>query len=181
MLIARRSRLLVAILLSLAAASLSACGDDSSGDLLSSERAAGLQETLDGVQQAANQGDCSTARSQAVELENRVQSLPRDTDSELQSALASGADRLQALIEDRCTPEEPEPTTTTPPATETTPEEDQQDKDKTDKEESGQEGKQDKPKKDEGQGNDPGTEQPEEETEPPVTEEESDETGGSGE
>jgi outer membrane biosynthesis protein TonB len=181
MLTSPRFRLLVAaVLLSLAAAITAGCGDGGSDEgLLSRERAARLQEALDGVEAASEAGDCGAAQTEATEFEERVQSLPQGTEADLRSALESGARHLQALIDDRCAPDEPAPQTEEPPPTETTPQEEDQEQDK---QPPGQERKEDKQKKDEGQGGDGGQgPPPEEQIEPPVTDEQSGATGGSGE
>jgi hypothetical protein len=98
----------LAVLL-LVASALAACGDgkEERSKLLSAARASDLRSSLDAVEQMIDNGDCTAATNSALAFEQKVNALPSRLDASLRDALASGAIRLQRLIEDQCEPAGP--------------------------------------------------------------------------
>lgn len=72
--------------------------------MLSSNRATELRSTLDDVEQMVDNGDCQGAANTALAFGQKVNALSRRLDAGLRDALASGASRLQRLVEDQCEP-----------------------------------------------------------------------------
>jgi hypothetical protein len=117
-----KSRAALTALLVLAG-SLAACGDEKEdrSKLLSAARASDLRSDLDAVEQMVDDGDCTGATNAALAFEQKVNALPRRLDASLRDSLASGAIRLQRLVEDQC-----EPAGTTGPTVQQAPEESQE-------------------------------------------------------
>jgi outer membrane murein-binding lipoprotein Lpp len=104
----------------LAIAVFGGCGSDNGGGKrLSRSTASQLTATLDRVEQDVNAGNCEAAATQTRALVERTGSLPGNTNADLRAALVEGADRLQALVTERCAAATTGPTGTT--QTETTP------------------------------------------------------------
>jgi outer membrane murein-binding lipoprotein Lpp len=104
----------------LAVAVFGGCGSDNGGGKrLSRSTASQLTATLDRVEQDVNTGNCEAAATQTAALVERTGSLPGKTDADLRAALVEGANRLRALVTERCAAATTGPTGTT--QTETTP------------------------------------------------------------
>jgi hypothetical protein len=85
-------------------AALTGCGDSSNdANLLSRSSAADLRATLSQVQQKVESGDCNGAQDQVSLLEQQIDSLDTNVDSDLRAALVSSATRLQRLVSTACT------------------------------------------------------------------------------
>jgi hypothetical protein len=63
-----------------------------------------LRSALDGIEQMVDSGDCQSAASTVLAFEQKVSALPQRLDAGLRDALASGASRLQKLVEEQCQP-----------------------------------------------------------------------------
>jgi hypothetical protein len=85
---------------------LAGCGDgkENRSKLLSASRASDLRASLDAVERMVDDGDCAGATNTALAFEQKVNALPTRLDASLRDALASGAIRLQRLVEDQCEP-----------------------------------------------------------------------------
>lgn len=110
----------LAALLGAGANTVTACGDGGAQDErpLSRATATQLKATLDEIEQTVASGDCDRAGEQAGSLTQQVSSLPAGVSPDLRDALASGASRLQSLVDRQCKqaapaieppPSEPEP------------------------------------------------------------------------
>jgi hypothetical protein len=87
------------------AAGLGACGDGKKDrSLLTVNRASQLRSSLDDIERMVNDGDCLGASNGVLAFEQKVNALPGRTDTGLRDALASGASRLQRLVESQCKP-----------------------------------------------------------------------------
>jgi hypothetical protein len=129
--LSKRAESRVALVASIVlATSLTACGDgkEDRSKLLSATRASDLRSSLDAVEQMVDDGDCTGATNAALAFEQKVNALPTRLDASLRDSLASGAIRLQRLVEDQCEPAGP--TGPTVPAPEPSQEEDQGNKGK---------------------------------------------------
>lgn len=141
----------------LAACLISACGEDSKGEL-SQRRASDLRSALSDVEARVQARDCTGAAQQASAFREQVGALPARVDRDLRDALDASASRLESLVSRECRPEPAAPVQEAPVQEPTTTDEntgDQQDQSKQDK----------KPKKEK---------KPKDDQPPP------DESGGSG-
>lgn len=107
------------------AISLAACG--SSVGLLSGQQASSLRASLDQVETALDQHDCSVAESHAIALESDIARLPSSVNGTVRSSLEQGVSTVKRLVAQDCnqaattTQAQPPPTTTTTTTTTTTP------------------------------------------------------------
>ena len=124
---------LVALLLGALSAFAVACGQESEG-LISSNRAADLQDHLDALDRQVAAGRCDAVRDRLSALRRDVNDLPGTVDRDLRVRLREGVETLERQAPEECrmgsetttTETEPEtvPTETLPPETtppETTP------------------------------------------------------------
>ena len=119
---------LVALLLGALSSFAVACGEEREG-LISSSRAADLQEHLDAIDRQVAAGRCDAVRDRLAALLRDIQDLPGTVDRDLRVRLREGVQTLQRQAPEECqagsetttTETEPEttPTETIPP--ETTP------------------------------------------------------------
>jgi hypothetical protein len=94
---------MILLMLAAIAGGLAACGDRSNdAKLLPRSSASDLRSTLAQVQQKVSSGDCSGAQDQVALLEQQIDSLNGSIDSDLTTALVSGATRLQRLVASEC-------------------------------------------------------------------------------
>jgi hypothetical protein len=143
-----RSRRTFALALVAAAVAVTGCGGDEEGKGIPAATASALGQQLDGVQQRIDEGSAGACRDileapnergpNKQKVEELIDSLPDDVDSDVRSALEDSFDRLWDLVQQECddkaskeedekktdttptkTQEETTPTETTP--TETTP------------------------------------------------------------
>lgn len=98
---------LVALVAVACAAALGACGNDEPGTI-PTDTGQQLLTQLDAVESAVEEGDCDTARENAVEFSELVSNLPEDVDGELRRALVEASANLVELTDD---PEQCEPDT----------------------------------------------------------------------
>ncbi|HWJ50504.1 MAG TPA: hypothetical protein VNR42_05755 [Solirubrobacteraceae bacterium] len=124
-------RLLLAVLLSLAAATLVACGSSTKG-LIPASAAGPLQSDFETVQQAAEngEGNCATTEAALLKTSEDLAALPTTVDAGLRNNLHQGVANLRAkalalcaqpLPQTTATTETPKPTTTATTPTTTTP------------------------------------------------------------
>jgi hypothetical protein len=133
-----------------AAAAVSACGDDGSAELRARDASA-LRAALDEVEQRVSGQDCAGASQQAAAFRERVGGLPQRVDADLRRALASSAERLETLVADQCTAAPAAPTET-PPAGTTSPDQAEgQDGNQPGKDKEDKQPKQEKPNPDQTQ------------------------------
>ena len=104
--------LLLALASGAACAGLVACGSSDNPHLLSPARADRLTQQLDAVQSAVDDHDCQAASEGVQKLEDEINSLPRDTDPQLQQTLQEGTTNLRAKAADECQQTETQPTVT---------------------------------------------------------------------
>jgi outer membrane biosynthesis protein TonB len=78
------------------------CGGSDDSGRLTESRAASLRATLSEVERNFHAGECSAAVEQAAVLQSRASSLPSRVDRKIRRALVAGAERLQALVQERC-------------------------------------------------------------------------------
>lgn len=102
------------LVLSCALLLLTGCGGS---NLLDGSTASELQETLNTVRTAIDDGRCEEARSAARVGAERVDALPTSVDAELRRRLKEGFDELATRVRTDC---KPTPTTTTEPTPTTT-------------------------------------------------------------
>jgi outer membrane biosynthesis protein TonB len=99
----------------LAAATLSACGNEEEAELLPGETASEINANLNLVEDLVAAGDCVGATNAAAAVSEQVEALT-GVDAELQETLAKGAARLTELIgECEEAPEEEETTASEEP------------------------------------------------------------------
>ena len=108
--------LLVALCLGLLASVAVACGQDREG-LITSNRAADLQDDLDAIDRFVASGQCDAVRDRLRSLSAEVGDLPGTVDRDLRRRLREGVETLETQAPEEC--RQGSETTTT---TETTPE-----------------------------------------------------------
>jgi hypothetical protein len=132
------------VLLALAASlAVAGCGGDDEGEPIPTATATALSSELDGVQDRLDEGSAGACRDilggprgpNMARVQDLIDQLPDDVDSDVRSALEDSFNRLWDLVEQECDdkaqqeeesqPEETTPEETTPEETEpeTTPEE----------------------------------------------------------
>ena len=148
----------IAVLLTVAVSvAVAGCGGDEEGKPIPAATATALNNELDGVQARLDQGSAGACRDilegprdpNMARVQELIDAMPDDVDSDVRSALEDSFDKLWDLVQEDCddkaqeekSQQEPEqttteettpettPTETTPPETtptETTPPEDQQ-------------------------------------------------------
>jgi hypothetical protein len=116
----RRVRpLLLAIFLAAAAAGVLGCGGSSGPDpSISSQEAAVLSSKIDEIHANVQVGSCLVAADKTDDLIADIQELPSSVNSDVKSALQSGANQLKILLAD---PNQCEGRTTTAQTTTSTP------------------------------------------------------------
>lgn len=110
---------LLAFVLGLTAAGLSACGAKTNPAMLPAENAAELKDHLDDVLAAIESEDCGDASRAVAQVRSDLESLPSGTSQRLQDRLREGADALAKQAAEECEGTRTE-TTETAPETETT-------------------------------------------------------------
>ena len=117
----------------LAAAALGAAGCGEEGTIPRDDAQA-LLEALNEVESKVEEGDCSSAETDATQLVGAVNQLPSDVGADVKELLRAAGENLVRLTRDDCEPETgatgettttTEPTTTTPTTTTTTTTEEQ--------------------------------------------------------
>jgi len=99
-----------AVILSLAAVSLAACGGGTDAKLLPGTTAAEITENLEQVERYAEEGECVGASDAAAEIGAQIEAL-RNVDPKLKEALQRGSAKLDEVVTS-CEEEAPETTTT---------------------------------------------------------------------
>ena len=87
------------LVLALAAAllvALAGCGEEDA-ELLPGSTAREITANLDAVQQLADEGDCGSAESAALQVGDQIEAL-QDVDARLKRALLRGAERLEEVV-----------------------------------------------------------------------------------
>ena len=125
--------MLLAVALSLAVAG---CGGDEEGKPIPAASATALNNELDGVQARLDQGSAGACRDilegprdpNMARVQELIDAMPDDVDSDVRSALEDSFDRLWGLVRQECDDkaqeeqsQQPKETTTEEPAPETTP------------------------------------------------------------
>jgi len=107
----RRSTALLFVVSSLG---LGACGSGGDGTIPEGEAEAMLA-TLTQIQGNVEDGDCTSARTDASQLVSQIDLLPKDVGAETKGQLFEAANNLEDLIEDptKCAEPDEEQTTTT--------------------------------------------------------------------
>lgn len=118
MIVRRTLPCLLAALLGVGAALVTACGSGSDSGIPSAN-ASGLKSQINDVSQAVEDGRCSDVPGQLRQVDEGIDDLPPSTDDQLVTNLRDGADTLRTLAAEECdaTPTETTPTETTPTAT----------------------------------------------------------------
>jgi hypothetical protein len=114
---APRSPLLAAALGAVVLA-LGGCGSDNPG-LIPASDADQLVSLVDQAGQAADAGECDTARRRVREAEQQLAGLPRRTDRALKQNIRAWLDHLDQAIADECSSNAESESTATPEPTET--------------------------------------------------------------
>jgi hypothetical protein len=100
------------LVLVLSALGLGACGSDDDGTIPQGEADA-LLATLTEIESSVEDGDCTTATTDATQLVSQVNALPKEVGEETKSLLRDAANNLVALTQDPTKCEEPDEQTTT--------------------------------------------------------------------
>ena len=110
----RLGRNSTAILLVVSALGLAACGDSGDGTIPEGDAEA-LLATLTQIQSNVDDGDCTSARTDASQLVSQINLLPKEVGAETKGDLFEAANNLEDLIEDptKCAEPDEEQTTTT--------------------------------------------------------------------
>ena len=95
-----RLALAAAVAAALAAAGVSACGNDS-GQLPAS-RASALEDELDQVAAGVRDRNCTVAEQAVSRVQGELLNLPRSTDAALRQRLQEGVDNLRARVPAAC-------------------------------------------------------------------------------
>ena len=115
---------LLALLLGMSTAVLTACGGGSTKGGVPSASAGELRSQITDVGQAVDGDRCPEVDGQLEQVDEAIEALPATTDNQLVSALRDGADRLRRVAVKECEEDAGTETTTTqtaPTETETTP------------------------------------------------------------
>jgi hypothetical protein len=104
----------LALVLALSALGLGACGSGDEGSIPQDDAEA-LLATLSEVEESAEAGDCTTATTDATQLVNEVNLLPKEVGEETKADLRDAANNLVELTRDptKCKEPDDERTTTT--------------------------------------------------------------------
>jgi hypothetical protein len=131
----RAPRRILALALAATALGAAGCGGDEEGKGIPQATATGLQAQLDGVQRRIDQGSAGACKDilegangpNKQQVQDLIDSMPRDVDADVKSALQDSFDNLWDLVEQECEDKasEEEETNTTPTETDTTPTETQ--------------------------------------------------------
>lgn len=110
----RPGRRSTALLIVISALGLSACGSSDDGTIPEGDAEA-LLATLAQIQGNVDDGDCTSARTDASQLTSQIDLLPKDVGAETKGQLFEAANNLEALIDDptKCAEPDEEQTTTT--------------------------------------------------------------------
>jgi hypothetical protein len=131
----RAPRRILALALAATALGAAGCGGDEEGKGIPQATATGLQAQLDGVQRRIDQGSAGACKDilegangpNKQQVQDLIDSMPRDVDADVKSALQDSFDNLWDLVEQECEDKasEEKETNTTPTETDTTPTETQ--------------------------------------------------------
>jgi cell division protein FtsN len=116
MIVRRRLPYVLALVLGIGTALLTACGGGTASGIPAAS-AGELKGQIDDVRQAADGGRCSEVPRQLKQVDQGIDDLPASTASELVSALRNGADKLRQTAIEEC---DATPTTTDTTPTDTT-------------------------------------------------------------
>lgn len=94
------------------ALALSACDSGGGGTIPEGDSEA-LLATLSEIQGNVEDGDCTSARTDASQLVSQIDLLPKDVGAETKGQLFEAANNLEDLIDDPTKCEEPDEQTTT--------------------------------------------------------------------
>jgi hypothetical protein len=109
------SRLTASLAAAAACLALAGCGGEDTGDPIPRGKAQTMEQQLDAVRAAVEDGNCEDLPTAVSQLQTTIATLDGDgVGDDVQNALGDGADNLRGIASGECAPEEEEPVETTP-------------------------------------------------------------------
>jgi hypothetical protein len=112
----------LALVLGLGAAALSACGSSGSSALIPSSQAGPLSDDFDRVAAAVADGDCGGAARAVQRAQSDLDALPSSVSQRLRDRLQRGVTALASQAQRECLANQAAPTTASTPSTDTSTE-----------------------------------------------------------